>query len=226
MSKIITVFGATGAQGGSVVTAILKNARLSKEYKIRGVTRDTSKPAAQDLASKGVELVKADLEHPESIQQAIRGSYAVFSVTNYWETGSAETEVRQGKNVADAAVKEGIHHLIYSSLPHVTKMTGGKLSNVKHFDSKATVEDYIRTLPKSQLPVSSFFSPAFYMSNIQGMTFPGQDGGLVFALPWNATETRVALLDTKKDTGNYVAGILLAPEDKVNGVTFQGTSAW
>lgn len=57
MSKILTVFGATGNQGGSVVRAILNDPALSKEFKIRGITRDVSKPAAKDLASKGVEVV-------------------------------------------------------------------------------------------------------------------------------------------------------------------------
>lgn len=57
MSKILTVFGATGNQGGSVVRAILNDPALSKEFKIRGVTRDVSKSAAKDLASKGVEVV-------------------------------------------------------------------------------------------------------------------------------------------------------------------------
>lgn len=57
MSKLLTIFGATGNQGGSVVRAALADAVLSKEYKIRGITRDVSKPAAQTLASKGVEVV-------------------------------------------------------------------------------------------------------------------------------------------------------------------------
>jgi uncharacterized protein YbjT (DUF2867 family) len=61
MSKILTVFGATGNQGGSVIKAILADAVLSKEYKIRGVTRDTSKPASQALAAKGVEMVSVRL---------------------------------------------------------------------------------------------------------------------------------------------------------------------
>lgn len=56
MSKIITVFGATGNQGGSVISNLLNDAQLSKDFKIRAITRDTSKPAAQDLAAKGVEL--------------------------------------------------------------------------------------------------------------------------------------------------------------------------
>jgi uncharacterized protein YbjT (DUF2867 family) len=57
MSKIITVFGATGNQGGSVVTQLLNDSKISQEFKIRGITRDTSKPAAQELAKKGVEVV-------------------------------------------------------------------------------------------------------------------------------------------------------------------------
>lgn len=56
MSKIITVFGATGNQGGSVIKSILADSTLSKEFKIRGITRDTSKPAAEALAKQGVEL--------------------------------------------------------------------------------------------------------------------------------------------------------------------------
>lgn len=57
MSKILAVFGATGIQGGSVVRAILNDHTLSSEFKIRAITRDASKQAAQELAAKGVEIV-------------------------------------------------------------------------------------------------------------------------------------------------------------------------
>ncbi|QIX01329.1 hypothetical protein AMS68_006846 [Peltaster fructicola] len=226
MSRIITVFGATGAQGGSVVEAILNHPKLSQLYKVRGITRDTTKPAAQALHAKGVELVQADMNHVESLQEALRGSYAVFAVTNYWEHEDKELEFKHGKNITDASVAEKVHHLIWSSLPHVTKLTNGALQHVSHFDSKANVEEYIRSIPTSSLPVSTFFMPAFYMSNIKSMTFPGQDGTKNFAQPWQATETHVALLDTKKDTGNYVAGILLAPESTVQHLSVQGVSEW
>lgn len=56
MSKVITVFGATGNQGGSVIKSILADAALCKEFKIRGITRDVSKPAAQALVKQGVEM--------------------------------------------------------------------------------------------------------------------------------------------------------------------------
>lgn len=82
MSKVLTVFGATGNQGGSVIKSVLANSKLSSEYKLRGITRDPSKPAGKALAEKGVELVKADLNDKESVKKAIEGSSAVFGVTN------------------------------------------------------------------------------------------------------------------------------------------------
>jgi hypothetical protein len=61
MSKLITVFGATGNQGGSVIKHILADAQLSSEFKIRGITRDVKKPAAKALADRGVELTTVSL---------------------------------------------------------------------------------------------------------------------------------------------------------------------
>lgn len=57
MAEVLTVFGATGNQGGSVIKRVLEHQQLSKRYKIRGITRDVSKPAAKELVSKGVEMV-------------------------------------------------------------------------------------------------------------------------------------------------------------------------
>jgi uncharacterized protein YbjT (DUF2867 family) len=82
MSKIFTVFGATGNQGGSVVRHILKHPELSKQYKIRAVTRDTSKPSAVALKNQGAEVVTADLNDRDSVFKAIEGSSIVFGVTN------------------------------------------------------------------------------------------------------------------------------------------------
>ena len=71
-------------------------------------------------------------------------SFADRSTETVWEKMSFESEVAQGKNIADASVAAGATLIIWSSLPNVTEMTGGKLSNVHHFDSKAKVEAYIR----------------------------------------------------------------------------------
>lgn len=82
MSKILTVFGATGNQGGSVINAVLRHPELSKVYKLRAVTRDPNKGSALKLKERGVEVVQADQDDLPSLREAVRGSHAVFGVTN------------------------------------------------------------------------------------------------------------------------------------------------
>lgn len=82
MSKLLTVFGATGKQGGSLIDYILGNSELSKLYHLRGITRSASKPRAVALKKRGVEIVEADLNEPTSLVATLTGSYAVFGVTN------------------------------------------------------------------------------------------------------------------------------------------------
>lgn len=101
--NIITVFGATGNQGGSVAQAFLNDPKLKNEWAVRGVTRDTSKDASKKLAAQGAEMVSADLNDKASLVKAMTGAYAVFAVTNYWETLDDKLEIQQGKNLADAA---------------------------------------------------------------------------------------------------------------------------
>ena len=74
--------------------------------------------------------------------------------------------------------------------------------------------------------VATFFMPAFFMSNIKGMTHPGPDGTPTFTMPWDPSTTHVPLLDVGTDTGKFVAGILASNPASVNGKNIQGTSQW
>ena len=223
-SKLLTVFGATGVQGGSVIKSVLAHPVLSKEFKIQGVTRDPSKPNAQALASKGVEPIKANLDDPASVKKALEGSYAVFAVTNYWEKQSKEGEIQQGQTIADVAKAVGVKHLIWSALPNVTKMTNGAIHEVEHFDSKGEVMEYIEGMKGDM--VATYFMPGFYMSNIKGMTRPGQDGVPTFTQPWDGDKTHVPLFDSGRDSGTYVAGILTQDPKSVNGLHVRAVSQW
>jgi uncharacterized protein YbjT (DUF2867 family) len=225
--KIFTVFGATGNQGGSVITAVLANSKLSSEYKLRGVTRDPKKANAQKLADKGVEMVAANMNDPASLKSAISGSHAVFAVTNYWESMSKEVEVQQGKNIADLSKEAGVKHLIWSSLPHVTKMTNGDLKHVDHFDGKADVEEYIESIKGGSGMVASYWMPGFFMSNLKGMIQPNPSTKVpTLNMPWDAEKTQVALLDAVGDSGKFVAGLLLADSKSVDGFKVHGVSEW
>ena len=82
MAKLLTVFGATGNQGGSVIRSVLAHPLPSSEYRLRGVTRNPTRPAAEALKAQGVDVVQADLTDSASVAAAIAGSHAVFGVTN------------------------------------------------------------------------------------------------------------------------------------------------
>src|SRR5262245_14670548 len=114
MSKpVITVFGATGAQGGALVRALLDDG--DRHFKVRAVTRKPSGPAARQLAEAGAEVVLADLDDRASVQRALDGAYGAFLVTSFWEHGSAEKELTQAHTLAAAAAQAGIRHAIWST---------------------------------------------------------------------------------------------------------------
>ncbi|KAL3422173.1 NmrA-like family protein [Phlyctema vagabunda] len=220
--KVLVVFGATGAQGGSVVKSILSDSKTREVWTVRGVTRDTSKPSAKALEALGAETVAADLSDKSTFPKALEGAYAVFAVTNYWDTMNAEKEIEQGKAIADAAKEAGVQHFIFSSLLDITKLSGGVLNKVFHFDSKAHVEEYIRTL---DLP-TTFYLPGFYMANIPGQIIrqlpPNNTWALTMPSPASAP---VPLLAAAEDTGKFVKGILLNRE-KTLGKRILGATSY
>ncbi|KAK2060309.1 NmrA-like family protein [Colletotrichum caudatum] len=220
--KIITVFGATGAQGGSVVSIFLSDPKLSKDWQVRGVTRDASKDSSKALAAKGVEVVAADLGDKSSLAPAVKGASAVYAVTNYWDKLDKELEIQQGKNIADAALEAGVEHFIFSSLLDITKLSNDVLPDVQHFDSKAAVEKYIRT---TSLP-STFLLPGFYMTNLPGGMFrqTPPDNAWAFTLPIPASSP-IPFFDPAADTGKFVKGIVLNRE-KVLGKRVLAATAY
>lgn len=143
MSNLLVIFGITGQQGSSVANHVLSDPTLSKTYTIRGTTRDPSKPDAQALQSKGVELVKCDLDDRDSIKAALVDAHTVYAMTaTMYKLGGMEQELAQGKAIADEGVAAGVKFFIYSSVPSPRKISGGKY-HVDSFDIKDEVKDYI-----------------------------------------------------------------------------------
>ncbi len=135
--KTIAVTGATGQQGGAVARKLLADG-----WKVRALTRDFHKPAAQELASLGAELAVGDMDNRAQLDEAFKGVYGVFSVQNFWLPNVGfEGEVRQGKNVADAAKDAGVQHLVYSSVGAAHRGMGQK-----HFESKWIIEQHVHSL--------------------------------------------------------------------------------
>ena len=135
--KIIAVTGATGQQGGAVARRLLE-----KGWKVRALTRDPQKPAAQALAQAGAELAPGDMDRRADLDAAFQGVYGVFSVQNFWLPNvGAEGEVRQGKLAADAAKAAGVEHFVYSSVGAAERGMGQA-----HFASKWEIEQYVQSL--------------------------------------------------------------------------------
>ncbi|MDQ3207403.1 MAG: NmrA family NAD(P)-binding protein, partial [Gemmatimonadota bacterium] len=80
--KIIAVVGATGAQGGGLVRAIL--ADKSGSFTARAITRDPVSEKAKALRTAGAEVVGADLDQPATLEKAFAGAYGAFLLTNFW----------------------------------------------------------------------------------------------------------------------------------------------
>lgn len=151
--RIILVAGATGQEGGASARHLLEDG-----WRVRAMTRDASKPGAQALARMGAEVVEANMEDRTSLDRAMQGVYGVYSVQNFWLPGVGfDGEVRQGKNMADAARAAGVQHFVYSSVGGAERNSG-----IPHFESKWIIEEHIRGLG---LP-ATIIRPVFFMDNL------------------------------------------------------------
>lgn len=133
-APVVLVTGATGNQGGAVVDALLGTGA----WTVRALTRDPGGPAARALTQRGVAIAAGDMDDPDSLKKALSGAYGVFSVQNSRTAGRAG-EVRQGRNVIDAAVTAGVRQVVYTSVGGVERVRG-----IPHFDTKWKIEQHLR----------------------------------------------------------------------------------
>ncbi|TFG50478.1 MAG: NmrA/HSCARG family protein, partial [Gemmatimonadales bacterium] len=166
--KIIAVVGATGAQGGGLVRAILADA--SGKFTVRAITRDVNSGRAQELAALGAEVVAADVDDVESLKRAFAGAYGAFCVTFFWAHFSPEKELVHAKNMAEAAKQAGVKHVIWSTLEDTRRWVPlsdnrmptlmGKYK-VPHFDAKGEANHFFTD---AGVP-TTFLLTSFYWDN-------------------------------------------------------------
>ena len=166
--RTIVVTGATGKQGGAVARELVR-----RGFRVRAITRDTSKPAAMELGKLGVEVLLGDLDDPESLRHPLESASGVFSVQNFWETGY-DREVAQGIALAELAKDVGVEHFVYNSVGSAHRETG-----LSHFESKWKIEERIREL---DLPYT-IFRPVYFMDNWENPALRSMLMGGTLALP-------------------------------------------
>ena len=209
MAKLITVFGATGSQGGPVVRALL----AATGYSVRVVTRNPDSEAAKALKPAGTEVVKGNLDDAVSVQSAVSGAHGVFLMTNYFELffqlgqdsdAARDKEIAQGKTVADACKKAGVKHLVFSGMELVKDIIGKSCS---HFDSKGTIEKYLDEIgvPNTSVRYS------FYYENFINPSFKPQEKDGVYELTYPMKGPMYAV--SVEDGGPVVAAVFGNPQE-------------
>jgi uncharacterized protein YbjT (DUF2867 family) len=187
--KLIAVVGATGAQGGGLVRAIL--ADPSGGFAARAITRNTRSDKAQALAGLGAEVVGADLDDADSLTSVFAGAHGAFCVTNFWEHFSPEKELAQAGALARAVREAGVSHVLWSTLEDTRRFVSldddrmptlmGRYK-VPHFDAKGEAN---ALFADSGVP-TTYFHTSFYWDNLIHFGMEpkrGADGRLAFVLP-------------------------------------------
>jgi uncharacterized protein YbjT (DUF2867 family) len=200
--KLIAVIGATGQQGSGVVRAL----QASSQFKVRALTRSPDKH--RELAD---EVVEADLNRPETLKAAFEGAHGVFLVTN-WEGGT--DELKQATAAVRAAKDAGVKHFVWSTLPNVEAISGGKF-DVPHFTGKAKIDPIVK---EAGFPHHTFVIAPFYYQNLVDRLAPQKqaDGSLGWAVPLDS-DVRCLHMGDITELGNVVAGAFAHPGEAGNG---------
>jgi len=187
--KLITVFGATGAQGGGLARSIL--ADPDGPFAVRAVTRDVASPAAKALAKAGAEVVAADVDDAAAVARALDGAYGAYFVTFFWAHFSPLKELAEARIMAQAARNARLEHAIWSTLEDTRRrvpLSDDRMPTlmenykVPHFDAKGEADQFFRD---AGVP-TTFLLTSFYWDNLIhfGMNPQrGADGTLGFVLP-------------------------------------------
>ena len=180
MAKLITVFGATGQQGGPIARALLQNA-----FKVRAVTRNTESEKAKALRDVGAEVVAGSVGDRKSVKAAISGAYGVYVVTPV-----SPDEEQVGKAVADECKVAGIKHVVFGGLDSVKDKIG---KSCAHFDSKSAVEKY---LDEIGVPNTSVRYPFYFENFLNFFQYNAEaDGSLSLTLPMDGPMDAMSISD-------------------------------
>lgn len=176
MRPVIAVFGATGAQGGGLARALLRDPW--RRFVVRALTRQPEARAARALAQAGAEVVAADLDRPGTLGPALAGVHGVFAVTDFWEHFSPERELAQAGRLANACTNAGVRHVIWSTQEDTRREPGPWA--VPPMDAKGQADACFGALP------TTYLLPSFYWDNFIHLGLHPQreaDGRLHWPLP-------------------------------------------
>lgn len=208
--KIIAVVGATGAQGGGLVRAILNDSEHT--FAVRALTRNVNSDKARELAKLGAEVVAVDLDSRDSLMEAFKGAYGAYCVTFFWEHFSPEKELAQAWNMAEAAKKCGLKHVIWSTLEDTRKWVSlddnrmptlqGRYK-VPHFDAKGEANQYFTD---SGVPTTCLLTSFYWDNFIHFGMGPKKDQAGTYALTLPLGDKKLPSISAE-DIGRCALGV-------------------
>lgn len=218
--KIIVVVGATGSQGGGLVRAILND--TAGDFTVRAITRDIHSDSAKELAGLGAEVVAADLDDAESLQEAFKDAYGAFCVTFFWNHFSPEKENNHAMLMAEAAKQANVKHVIWSTLEDTRRwipLNDDRMPTlmgnykVPHLDAKGESDRYFIN---AGVPTTFLLTSFFWDNMIHFGMGPkrGEDGKLAITLPLG--DSKLAGI-AAEDIGKCAYGIFKGGPDQFAG---------
>ncbi|CAG8118819.1 unnamed protein product [Penicillium salamii] len=230
MAMRITIFGATGNQGGSAARSLLQN----PTFQVRGISRDPNSDASKKLAEQGAEVVQANGFDFAQMVAAFQDSWGAFVNINsddeVFQNNDGPIEFDMGKIIVDAAIKAGVQCFVFSSGPPCTEMTNGEVQ-MKAMDMKYKVEQYARRSEAFQtfIPIGAGWFLENFLSKEVAPVFGGfphfvdSEGYFTFRVPNWGGDGYVPWLSISDDFGDIVHGIYLDPV-RWNGKFVHGIS--
>jgi uncharacterized protein YbjT (DUF2867 family) len=219
---VVAVLGGTGAQGGGVVAALLKQGL----FHVRAAVRNPESDGARSLAKRGCEIFRADILDIASMRRMFEGAYGAFVVTNFWDPAQMFQEVGLGTALVEAARASGVQHLVWSTLPDCKAISGGRFP-VRHFSDKAQVDKVVASVGFARY---TFVQAPQYFQNFLTRQAPQPlpGGGRGWAVPMDIA-ARVVQAGDPAEVGRAVAAAFAAAEKLANGsylAVSGGTYSW
>lgn len=200
--RSVLITGATGQQGGAVVSALLADSRTSSTLELYALSRNPESSSAQKLAAQGVTVLKGSTDSKDDLLHVLKGIDGAFLVTTPYGKEGVKNEVKQGVTFVDAASDAGVSQIVFTSVDGAERQSG-----VPHFDSKYEIEQRIS---KRAFAYSTILRPVAFCDN-----FPKQSSFASFmtlGLFGAALRGKSLQLVAVRDIGIYAARALLEPD--------------
>ncbi len=197
--KIVVTINSSGRQSASFIRVA-----SAIGWHVRAQMRDRKGLVADELSGlANVTIFEGPLEDAGLLRRLFAGAELAFINTTHWGD-----EVAIGRALADAAVKAGIQHYIYSSMPDHSTYPGKNWKALPLWASKFTIENYVRA---KGLP-ATFIYCGIYHNNFTSLPYPlfrmelQPDKSFVWQAPFHEHDP-LPWLDSEHDIGPAVLQI-------------------